>query len=374
MRLDLNDDQQFFQETVRRFVETETPIATVRELLEEPDGFDSAWWRRGAELGWTSFLVPEELGGGSISGHGPVDLSIVAEEMGRGLAPGPLLPVNVVAETISRSGNAQHKELLSTVLSGETILAWAFCEPGGGWTTETIAAGASPDGDGYVLNGTKVAVEAGAQAHHLLVTARTPEGLTQFLIPSNADGLTVTPQESLDLGRRFARVDMADLRVSADAVVGVAGDADDDIERQRMMALLLQAAETCGAVAKVFEFTVEYAFDRYSFGRPLASYQALKHRFADMKLWLESSHATTDGAADALAQGDPDVARLVGVAASYVGDHSVEIIQDCVQLHGGIGVTWEHDIHLYLRRCTVNRGLYGTPADHRDRLAVAAGL
>ena len=373
MKLDLTDDQQLFQETVRRFVETEVPISTVRGLIGDADGFDRGWWREAAALGWTSLLVPEALGGGSISGTGPVDLAIVAEEIGRGVAPGPLLPVNVVAETIARSGSAEQQGGLEGVLAGETILAWCFNELGGNWTPEGVSLQATEAADGFTLNGVKTAVEAGGQADFLLVTATTGTDLTQFLIPADLPGVTITAQSSLDLARRFAEVRFENVGVDASAVVGTVGGAQADVERQCIVATMLQCAETTGAVARVFEFTVEYAFDRHSFGRPLASYQALKHRFADMKLWLEASHATADGAGLAVAI-DVDAARTVSVAKAYIGDKSVDIIQDCVQLHGGIGVTWEHDIHLYLRRATVNRGLFGTPNDHRERLAALVGI
>jgi alkylation response protein AidB-like acyl-CoA dehydrogenase len=373
VRLDLSDDQQFFQETVRRFVETETPIVVVRELYEHADGFDASWWRSAAELGWTSFLIPEANGGGSVSGETVVDLAIVAEEMGRVLAPGPLLSTNVVAVTIGRCGTDAQQELLAGVLAGETVLAWAFCEVGGDWTGTTVGLEAVASDDGFVLNGAKVAVEAAGVAHHILVTARVNGQLTQFLVDADTPGVDIVAVDSLDLGKRFAMVEFADVAVGSDAVIGEVGGAAGDVERQRLVAIALQTAETCGAMARVFEFTVEYAFDRHSFGRPLASYQELKHRFADMKMWLEASHAICDAAADSLS-GDEDATGIVEAAAAYVGEHSVELMQDCVQIHGGIGVTWEHDIHLYLRRATANRALYGTPYGSRQRLAAAAGL
>jgi alkylation response protein AidB-like acyl-CoA dehydrogenase len=158
--------------------------------------------------------------------------------------------------------------------------------------------------------------------------------------------------------------------VPADQVLGQPGKADEDVERQLQHALVLTNAEAVGALQAAFDLTVEWAFDRYSFGRPLASYQALKHRFADMKMWLEASHAITDEAAAAVAAGDPRAAELVSAAKAYTGELGGELVQDCVQLHGGIGVTFEHDLHLYLRRHTVDRSLYGTPAEHRQRVAV----
>ncbi len=373
MRFDLSDDQEFFRETARRFIESEVPISVVREWHDLPDGCPPSWWQAAAELGWTSLMVPESLGGGSISGRRVVDLTIVADEMGRGVTPGPFMPTNVVADTLGRSGSPDQQALLEGVLAGEVVLGWAFCEPGGDWSASHVAAEAAPANGGYVLTGTKTAVEAGAQAHHLLVTARTPDGLAQFLLPSKTDRMTITPQESLDLGRRFAEVRLDGVAVGPDALVGEPGAvAEADVERQRQVMTVLQCADSAGSAARVLEFTVEYAFDRYSFGRPLASYQALKHRFADMKLWSEASQAAVDGAADALADG-ADEARMVSVAKAYVGDYSVELMHDCVQMHGGIGVTYEHDLHLYLRRATVNRGLFGTPGDHRVCLSKMMG-
>ena len=374
MRLDLSEDQQFFQETVRRYVETEMPIARVRELHEHPDGFENAWWHGAAELGWTSFLVPEELGGGSISGRGPVDLAIVAEEVGRAVAPGPLLPVNVVADALARAGSAEQQEaVLPGLISGESQAAWCFHERGRRWRPADVALAAVQSGDGHVLSGVTSAVEAGGHAANFLVTSLAPEGLTQFLVSADTVGITVLPQESLDLSKRFAEVRFDEVAVGPDHVVGAVGEAAADVQRQLDVAGMLQCSESAGAAARVFEFTTEYAFDRFSFGRPLASYQALKHRFADMKLWIEACHATADGAAAALAD-EADASRLVSAAKAYVGDQAPEIIQDCVQMHGGIGVTWEHDIHLYLRRVTLNAALFGVPDDHREQLAAAAGV
>jgi alkylation response protein AidB-like acyl-CoA dehydrogenase len=204
------------------------------------------------------------------------------------------------------------------------------------------------------------------------VSARSGGELAQFLVRRDMPGVTVEAMNGLDFVRRFGRVRFDDVAVPRTARVGD-GDAAADIERQLQISAALECAEMAGAADRVLEFTTEYAFDRYSFGRQLASYQALKHRFADMKLALEATHATVEGAARAIDEGG-DAARLVSAAKVYVGDRVPELVQDCVQMHGGIGVTWEHDIHLYLRRVTLGRGLYGTPDDHRERLAAAAGL
>jgi alkylation response protein AidB-like acyl-CoA dehydrogenase len=223
-------------------------------------------------------------------------------------------------------------------------------------------------GGRFVLDGTKATVEGAPDADIFLVAAATGTGVTQFLVPATTPGLVVEPLESLDLSRRFGQVTFSNVELDTDAVLGSVGEGGPSLERQLEVALVLQCAESVGCMAAVFDFTLEWAFDRYSFGRPLASYQELKHRFADMKLWLEASNATTTAAAEAVDDHASDVTQLVSVAKAYVGDHSLELGHDCVQMHGGIGVTWEHDIHLSLRRLTQNWGLFGTPDEHRARL------
>ena len=264
--------------------------------------------------------------------------------------------------------------MVAGLLSGDTIATWAVAEPGGSWSPAEVQLRAEPGDGGFVLHGVKTAVEAAAQADYFLVAARTGEGLTQFLVPAEAPGVSVTPLESLDLVRRFGRVLLENVAVPSSAVVGAVGGAAAEIERLLQFALVIQCAEMVGAIDQVFAFTVEYSFDRYSFGRALASYQALKHRFADMKLWLEASHATSGAAARAVQAGADNAAELVSVAKSYVGDHGPALLQDCVQMHGGIGVTWDHDLHLYIRRVTQDRVLFGAPADHRERIATLIGL
>jgi alkylation response protein AidB-like acyl-CoA dehydrogenase len=166
----------------------------------------------------------------------------------------------------------------------------------------------------------------------------------------------------------YGRVELDGVRVPPSALVGAVGDADADVERQLQLALVMQAAEMVGAAEKTFGFTLQWMFDRYSFGRPLASYQELKHRFADMKMWLEASHALASALAWEVQAEAPDAPETASIAKAYIGEHLVELVQDCVQMHGGIGLTFDHDIHLYLRRVTADRATYGLPADHRQRI------
>jgi alkylation response protein AidB-like acyl-CoA dehydrogenase len=372
----LSDDQLFFQETTRKFLEQEAPLTTVRALAGDADGFDRTWWARGAELGWTSFLVPEADGGGTLSGQGVIDLAIVAEEMGRLVSPGPLVPTNVVADAVARAGRAELKaEVLARIVAGEVVGAWCIAGPGGDWDAHGAAVVATRDGEGIVLDGLSTPVEHGSQADELLVTARTDGGITQCLVPASSPGVQIDALASVDLVRRFATVRFDHVPVPAarilDEHAGEVGDAGTAVERQLHLAIALQCAETVGALDRVLDMTLEYLADRSSFGRPLASYQAIKHRIADMKMWSEGCHGVTELAVQAVQDDDAEAVEIVSAAASYVGDHAAEIVQDCTQLHGGIGVTWEHDLHLYLRRITVDRNLFGTPAQHRERIAEA---
>lgn len=375
MNLELTEDQEFFRETTRRFLESESPLTNVRELWDSVDGFDRGWWTKAAELGWTSLFVPERHGGGTLSGGATADAVIVAEEMGRMVAPGPFLPVNVVAAALADAGtDAQQAAVFPGLLAGQTVATWAFAEPAGAWNAAGIELTADVEGAEVVLRGTKSYVEAAAVADWFLVSARTGDGLTQVLVPAGAAGTTVHRGRSIDLTRRFGRIEFDAVRLPVSAVVGEVGGAGAAVERQLEIALALQCAETAGAARRVFEFTIEYAQDRYAFGRPIASFQALKHRIADMLQWLEFSAAIADAAAQAVDAADADAPRLVSVAKAYIGDRCLDVIDDCVQISGGIGVTWEHDIHLYSRRAALNRAVYGSPEQHKERVGALLGV
>ena len=371
MLLRMDSDQELFRETTAKLLNEHVPVGELRRLRDDPVGFDDEYWRRGADLGWTSLLVSDAHGGGSISGQGLVDLSLVAYEFGRHAAPGPLAVSNVVAATLSDHGDPKNEPVLHQLMSGESIATWCFGEPQPNDQLASVSLDVRVDGDDVVLNGVKRPVESGQRADYLLVTGRTGEGHTQVLVPAGTAGVSVTALHTVDLTRRFSIVSFDDVRLPASAVIGEVGGAIGQVKWQVDIALAILCAESVGAMQAAFDMTVEWAFDRHSFGRPLASYQALKHRFADMKTWLEASHAISDAATIAAATRSPDAEELLSAAKAFIGDYGTELMQDCVQLHGGIGLTFEHDLHLYFRRQTVNRALYGTPAEHRQRLADA---
>ena len=358
-------EKALFTSTTQAFLQKEAPLRHVRELHAAGVSFDPAWWRRAAELGWAGLLVPEELGGGSVSGDGLADLAMVAEQLGKTVAPGPLYPVSTVLAGLVNCGEWQaHAATIESLMSGETVASWAVSEPGRGWAPHDPSVTATQTGAGYRLDGTKDRVEAAAQSSVLLVVARCGGEVRQFLVPTDAPGVRITPQQSIDLVKQYARVDFDGVVVEPSAAVATAAETAALIDRQSQIAQLLQCAEVVGIVQTVFDFTVQWALNRYTFGRPLASYQALKHGFADMKMWLEACRATTSAALADVAAGSSTADLSASIAKSYVGEMAGQIVQGCVQMHGGIGVTWEHDLHLYLRRVTLYRAMFGTPEEH----------
>ena len=374
MDLDLSADQELLRETTHKFLTAMWPTSALRDVMDGPLGFDRRIWAQGAELGWTSMLVPEAFGGGSVSGEAVCDLGLIAQELGRFLVAGPVLPTNIVAYALARSGpDEMAGPHLHAIAAGREIATWAVAEEPNGWLAEYGAVCASHSEGSYRLTGLKTPVQDAHVADIFLVTARTSGGFTQFLIPADAPGLTVKPLEGLDLSRRFGRVRFENVEVSRDAVVGRVDGAESDIEAQMALALALQCAETIGSTDRMYEVLLEYLRDRKSFGRPIGSYQAIKHRLVDMLLWLESAKAATVASLKAV-QSELDAMSMACIAKSYVADRCPVILRECLQLHGGIGYTWEHDLHLYLRRVETNAAIYGGADYHRDRLAATIGL
>lgn len=369
MGVDLSEDQRLFVETSDRFLVAKWPTSRIRESAADSEAFPNELWRTGAGLGWTSLLVDPADGGGSLSDSGVRDLALVAELFGRYVAPGPLVPTNLVAAALSRRGSPDLRaEWLPGILAGETVASFV-ASPDVGRNSSGVTA--RSDGGDVVLDGTARAIEAAGDASVYLVHATSPDGRGDVLVlvPAGTEGVQVAPQESLDLARRFGAVSFDQCTVPESAVLLRGADAADGALALCQTGAALQCVESTAAAARVFEFTLEWAFDRYSFGRPLASYQEIKHRFADMRTSLEACAATADAAVAAIAREDPSTAELVSVAQAYVSDQTCEIVQDCVQIHGGIGVTYEHDIHLYLRRVTTNWAQHGVPVTHLEFLA-----
>jgi alkylation response protein AidB-like acyl-CoA dehydrogenase len=368
MQIDIGPDQEFLRETTAKFLSAKSPLRYQRESGLAGVGFDIDYWRQGAELGWTSFVVSEDNGGGSTSGNGLADLCIIAHEFGRTAAPGPLVATNLVAAALDAAPAEQHGPILEAILAGTTIAACCMQES----QTSVLEPGLRivKDGGDLIIDGTKFPVEAADQADHLLVIGVAELGVTQVLVPRETPGVTIRGMDTVDLTRRFSRVEFDQVRVPDRFAVGEVGQAAASISRLFRIAMVVLSAEMVGAMERGFEMSLEWAFDRHSFGRPLASYQELKHRFADMKCWLEASHAITDAASGSA---DPlELENLGSAAKAYTGHYGAELLQDCMQIHGGIALTFDHDLHILLRRLIVDRMLFGDPAEHRRRLGLLA--
>jgi alkylation response protein AidB-like acyl-CoA dehydrogenase len=302
-------------------------------------------------------------------------VAIVAEERGRLVSPGPLLPASVATWTLATADpHAEVEGTLEAILSGGAVCAWVVGEGEHSWLAAPPPVHAVSRGGSLELTGTARAIESGADCEYLLVAARLGGAVVHLLVPADIPGLRRERAGSLDLVRRHADVTFDGVVVPESSVVTGAERGRSVLIRQGQIANIILCAEMVGAASRAFELTLENAGERSSFGRPLASYQVLKHRLADMKLWIEASHAAVEGAVAAVAADSPQAAQLVSTAKLYVGRKATDIVQDCIQMHGGMGVTWEHDLHLYLRRVTTNRQLLGTPVDHALHLASLIGL
>src|SRR4051812_37385546 len=372
---DATDDQRALLDVSTRFMEDTCPLRAVRDGAWRDDSFATSYRRQAAELGWFSMLVPEELGGGSVSGNGPLDAALIAYARGGLLQPGPFVGTNVVAYALAQAGSdALREAVLPALLAGEAAASWAAASLGDGGRPEG-GVDARPSGDGgFTLTGSKAAVQDVGPGCWLLVPAATPDGPMQALVAADAPGVTVVEQESLDLSRRYSEVRFADTPVAADAVVGAPGEGDALLTDQLAIACALIAAEVVGAMDHDFEMTVQYAKDRVAFGRPIGSFQGVKHQLADTSLALEMSKAIALAAARTVGADDGYGPQAASMAKAFVGEAGIDLVQTCFQVFGGIGYTWEHDQHLYLRRITTDAGLFGDPAWHREHLCQLAGL
>lgn len=374
MDCDATDDQKVLLDASVRFIQQTCPLTRVRERAYRNITYATDYRRQAGELGWFSMLVPEDLGGGNVSGNGVLDAALVAYKRGGMLQPGSFVGTNVVACALSAAGNEEQREkVLPALISGAASASWAIAPPAG---QVPIEGGVSAEfrGGAYELSGSKTFVQDVDESCWLLVTAATNDGVSQFLVPPGARGVTVMAVDSLDISRQFSEVHFEGAQLSPSALVGMTGKASDLVARQSAIASVLTAAESVGAMDHDFEMTLRYAKDRIAFGRPIGSFQAIKHLLADMSLALEMSKAIVLAAARSVGTDDGYGLEAASMAKAFVGDSGVDLAQNCFQIFGGIGFTWEHDQHLYLRRLTTDAALYGDPVWHRERLCQLSDL
>jgi alkylation response protein AidB-like acyl-CoA dehydrogenase len=373
MDLDFNEEQEMVRAAAREFLKNESPIRVVREAEQAPGGYSPDLWKKMADLGWLGLPLPEAYDGG---GGGYLDAIALIEELGRAVAPVPYIStVVLVGMTLAEFGSEEQKrQVLPAIANGEAIAAYAHNEEDAGWTPAAIAAVARRDGDGYVLSGTKLFVAEGEIADYLLVLARTggagADGLTMFLVPARTAGIETAPMNSFARDR-LAEVQLRDVRLPASARVGAEGQGWAIAQATLNRGAVAQCIETVGAMASAFEMAVEYAKNRVQFGKPIGSFQAIQHHCANMAVDLDGARLITYQAAWKLDQG---LATAADVAQTkiWVNQAAQRVAILAHQVHGGIGATWDYDLHMYTRRIKAADAKYGT-ADHH-RAIVADGL
>ncbi len=370
MNFSFTDEQEEYRSVLRRFLEDKSPTTEVRRLMETDQGCDPEVWRQlSQELGLTAIHIPERYGG---QGFGIGELAIAVEEMGRALLCAPYFASTVMAATaILKSGSEDQKQLLlPDIAAGETIATLAISEESGVWSPEGVAMTAKRAGDGYRLNGVKSFVLDGHTADLAVVVARREgssggDGLSFFTVACDAAGLERTRLESMDPTRKLARLSFKDVEAS---LLGEEGGAAGPLGETLDVAAICLANEMVGGAERLRESAVEYANMRVQFGRAIGSFQSLKHKAADMLLEVELAKSAAYYAAAAVDENDEDVSALASLAKAAAADAYMQTAVHTVQIHGGIGFTWDNDTHLWFKRAKSSEVFLGGAAYHRERL------
>jgi alkylation response protein AidB-like acyl-CoA dehydrogenase len=374
MNLGVSAEQRELRESVRRFLTERAPLTKVRELMETADGTDPDVWRQAsAQLGLPGIAIPEEYGG---AGFSFAEQAIVLEELGAALFTGPYLASAVLAATalLASDDEEAKKDLLPGIAAGETVATLAFTEDGGSWDPASIRlAAAKTTENGWRLDGHKSFVLDGHAADLILAVAATETDgkLSLFAVTSTANGLTRRALPTLDQTRKMARLAF---NHAPARLVGEPGTARAVLDHTLDVAAVALAAEQLGGAQRALDMAVAYAKVRQQFGRPIGSFQAIKHRCADLLLEVESLRSAVGYAAAAVAAGSAEVPVLASLLKAYASEVYSHVAGENIQIHGGIGFTWEHDAHLYLKRAKASELFLGDASYHRERLATRIGL
>jgi alkylation response protein AidB-like acyl-CoA dehydrogenase len=371
MMMGVSAEQQELREAVRRFLTDRAPLPRVRELMETDHGTDAEVWRQaGTQLGLQGIAIPEEYGG---SGFSFAEQAIVLEELGSALYTGPYLASAVLAATalLASGDEGAKRDFLPGIASGETVATLAFTEDDGSWDPDAIRLSAARSGAAWRLDGHKSFVLDGHTAGLILVVAATDSGLSLFAVDAGESGLTRTPLAALDQTRKLARLEF---EAVTGRLIGSPGDAAAVLDRVLDVAAIALAAEQLGGAQHALDMAVEYAKIRHQFGRPIGSFQAIKHRCADLLLEVESLRSAVAYAAAAVAADSDEVPVVASLAKAYGSEVYFHVAAENIQIHGGIGFTWEHDAHLFFKRAKSSELFLGDGSYHRERLAQRIGL
>ncbi len=371
MNFAFSEEQEELRRTVRAFLDQKSPEAEVRRLMDTEQGYDEAVWRQmGEQMGLQGLIVPEEFGG---SGYSYVELIVVLEEMGRSLLCAPYFStVALAANALIHSGDDQaKKDLLPGIASGETIATLAFTEPSGKWDEAGITTPATKSGDGWTISGTKMFVLDGHTADLIIVAARTDAGVSLFAVEGGASGLTRTALSTMDQTRKQAKVELDNTPAR---LIGTDGAGWNVLSTVLDLAAVALAAEQVGGAQRCLDMAVEYAKVRVQFGRPIGSFQAIKHKCADMLLEVESAKSAAYYAGWCAAEMNEELPSVASLAKAYCSEAYFHAAAENIQIHGGIGFTWEHPAHLYFKRAKSSELLFGDPTYHRELLAQRIGI
>jgi alkylation response protein AidB-like acyl-CoA dehydrogenase len=372
-----SEEQEMLRASARDFLTKEVPSSRVRRIMEAPDAWDEGLWKKLAELGWTGLGVPEAYGGVGTF----LDLVVVLEEAGRALLPGPFLStMGLAVPALLEAGTERQKEtVLGRIASGDARATLAFSEPAGRWDAEGVQLlGAERRGQGWRLDGVKLFVPDAGVADYIVVAARTSpageEGVSLFLVEGRPPGLSVTPLETMDMTRRWYEVRFEGVELPGEALMGAADQGWSPLKRAMEWAETALCAEMVGGAQQVLDMSVDYAKTRQQFGKPIGIYQAVSHKLADMLLETESARSATYYAAWTIDADAPDRSLAASMAKAYVSDAYRKAAGDGIQVHGGIGFTWEHDMHLYFKRAKASEVTLGDATYHRELVAQALDL
>ena len=371
MNFAFSEEQEELRKTVRAFLESKSPETAVREQMETENGFDPAVWSQmGDQMGLQGLSIPEEFGG---SGFGFIELGVVLEEMGRALLCAPFFSsVVLAANALLLSGDdAAKKKYLPGIAAGETVATLATTEPSGKWDEKGITTKAEGSGSDWKITGTKMFVIDGATASLIIVGARTGKGVSLFAVDGSAKGLTRTSLSTMDQTRKQAKLEF---NATPATLIGTDGKGWDVLSQVFDLAAVALAAEQVGGAQKVLEMAVEYAKVRVQFGRPIGSFQAIKHKCADMLLEVESAKSAAYYGMWCAAEMNDELASVASLAKAYCSEAYFHAAAENIQIHGGIGFTWEHPAHLYFKRAKSSELLFGDPTYHRELLAQRIGI
>lgn len=368
----LSEDQNELREVLRRFLATKSPSTEVRRLMDTEEGFDAQIWRQMVDqLGLAGLAIPEEYGG---SGYSYVEQAIVFEETGAALLCSPLFASVALAANalLASDDEAAKSEFLPAIAAGELTATLAFADDDDSWMSGTTTASASPrTDDSWSLDGAKSFVIDGYTAELILITANTDEGLSLFAVGGDADGLHRTPLPTMDQTRKQARLvfDSTPARI-----IGAPGSAAPVLDKTLQLAAVAIVAEATGGAQRCLDMASQYAKDRIQFSRPIGSFQAVKHMCSDLLIEVESARSAAYYAASLAAEGGEELASAVSLAKAYCTEAYFHAAAQNIQIHGGIGYTWEHDAHLYFKRAKTLELLLGDPSYHRDKVAALLGI